>query len=605
MVLLLHRCFKRAAVTAALALTAAVPSAAGAQVQPGDQSQWSLDFRVRLEQPAGPPVEMHMTGDWISTVVATRPGAFDVQLQVAGIHFAGDAVGGVSAASMDDLRSRLSRAFWATYRDDGRLLRIHFLRDVSPSDQNLLQMVASETQLVKPSAARPQWTTQERDGAGEYAALYLETQPGHIIKRKLKYVYTDGVAGAAANSIHVSLDRSAVDFSLRSDGGVASVDGSSRMLIVLSPEQKQPLVVATEIHLSNLRRARAPELVGSLARALPNVLSSPIVSHNPDAAEVRARADNALLKGKTTESLLAGAFAGNGSSADLGSDLVALFRSRPDAAAAAASLLRKDGPQRRVTDALGAAASPAATAALANLAGDASLSPRLREDAIMGFIQMQHPSAKAMQAPAALMRDLDFQVRSAARMISAALARAGRPEHPQDANAIDRSLVGLYRAAHDTDEAKDLLGALGNSVGPEVIPVISEAVHDQRGPIRAAAARALRLAPGSDVDEILAGVIASDPDAAVRSDAIFAARFRRPLPATLADAVMRAAASDAVEYVRSNAIALLRQSPAASPDISRTLTEIAKSDSSAGIRRQASDALASMQLLSQRTVEPR
>jgi hypothetical protein len=179
-------------------------------------------------------------------------------------------------------------------------------------------------------------------------------------------------------------------------------------------------------------------------------------------------------------------------------------------------------------------------------------------------------------------------------MMSGALARAGRSAHPAEAEAIDTSLITLYRDARETRQTVELLGALGNSAGPSVVPVIEEALSDSRASIRAAAARALRLAPGSEIDRLLATIIVSDRDPIVRADAIFAARFRRPLSAPLADALLHTASADVVDYVRSDAVALLRQNPAASPRIFETLTSIADRDTNAGIRRQASEAIASI-----------
>jgi len=90
---------------------------------------------------------------------------------------------------------------------------------------------------------------------------------------------------------------------------------------------------------------------------------------------------------------------------------------------------------------------------------------------------------------------------------------------------------------------------------------------------------------------MLAAVIASDPDASVRADAVFATRFRRPLPASLANALIESASSDAATYVRSDSIAVLGQNPTASPRVAETLQRIAKQDADAGIRRQAQQTL--------------
>jgi hypothetical protein len=299
-----------------------------------------------------------------------------------------------------------------------------------------------------------------------------------------------------------------------------------------------------------------------------------------------------LLEGHSTESLLADAFALGKADAALADRLAAMFRRRPEAAMAAVATLTKDGAQPRLTNALGSAGSPAAIEALASVARNADLAENLRVDAINAFVQMQHPTLEAMRVLAPLMDDPNVAVQSAARMLYGSLSRAGRAEHPAEADAMDGVLIARYRNVRETREAAELLAALGNSVGPAVVPVISNALRDPRAPVRGAAARALRLAPGSAIDELLAATITSDRDPAVRADAIFAARFRRPLPAPIADALLNAASADDVDYVRSNAVAVLRLSPAASPRIAATLARVADHDTNPGIRRQASEAIA-------------
>ena len=591
-------------------VTSLVTAAAFSQAQPapaahpGDQSRWSLDFRATMAQSSAHPIAIHMIGGWRSTITAVRAGEYDAQLQLADVHFAGDVVKGAPAASLAALQDRLSRPFWGTYRNDGALVAMHFFRDVTPSDRNLLQMIATELQLVQPDAANntaeqnPEpseiktWTAQERDGAGQYSALYLEQQPGKIMKHKLKYIYTDGVAGAPADAVSVSIDQSETAFLLTPDHRVESIDGTNHMRMNLSKDKTQQLSAATEFHASHLQTSHAPELVGSLERALPSVDDSPVITQRPDASVARAQADDRLLTGYTTAAMLDSAFLKDPGIAAQPDRLTALFRSRPGAASEAAARLLSNGPKKTVTNALGAAGSPSAVVALGDLARNQALASGLRADAVLGFVQMKHPSAEAMQIPASLMNDSDPAVRSAARMISGAVARTGRSEHPADADAIDASLLALFRNAHDTGDKADLLNALGNSAGPSTIQTIEAALHDPKVSIRSAAARALRLADGSDVAQHLASVMVDDSAASVRADAIFASRFQHELPASLTDALLKAASADTATYVRSDALAVLRQNIAASPRISETLARIATSDPDAGIRRQAQGALA-------------
>ena len=154
--------------------------------------------------------------------------------------------------------------------------------------------------------------------------------------------------------------------------------------------------------------------------------------------------------------------------------------------------------QKSLTNALGLAGSHSAVVALANLANNRAPQrhPAGRWNAITAFVQMRHPTLEAMRILPTLVSDPNPAVRSAARLMSGALARAGRPEHPDEANAIDSSLISLYRNAGETGEAIEILGALGNSAGPSVVPVIEEALRSSHVSVRSAAARSLRLIPG-------------------------------------------------------------------------------------------------------------
>src|SRR5258708_4049893 len=145
---------------------------AGARAVPGDQRRWELDFRVRLEQPGGEwPIEVDLSGDWVSTISAVRPGEYDVALELANASIRGDGFKSGPADANEQVRRRLARPFWATYRDVGALVAVHFFKDVNPSDRNLLQMIATETQLVHAGPDRPAWSLLERDGGGEYLAI--------------------------------------------------------------------------------------------------------------------------------------------------------------------------------------------------------------------------------------------------------------------------------------------------------------------------------------------------------------------------------------------------------------------------------------------------
>lgn len=582
------------AIAAITMIAVPVSRAAGAGRTPGEQRRWALQFRTRLEQPGGErPVEISLTGDWVSTVSAVRPGEYDVALELSGARLKGDSSPNNPAQAIQQVERRLARPFWATYRDDGALLAVHFFKDVDPSDRNLLQMVASEAQLVRPNPAEMVWTVLERDGAGTYLAIYNRDEGQGLVKRKLKYLQADGATGLPSGGLHVDMDQSEFRFALDPEGEVAALDANNRVRIGMPLSDQAPLVAITEIHLANLRRSRAPERIGSLSRAGAAVVSSPIVTHKPDPEILRAQQDTHLLEGRTTKSLLDAAMAKGVEDQWLSERLAALFRRRPEATPAAVALLRQSGAQARITNALASAGSPAAIEALATLARDSSVPSAVRVDALTGFVRLHQPSPEVMLLTASLLADRDLQVRSSAQLMTGALARAGRSEHRREADAIDSELIARYRKAREVHEISDLLAALGNSVGPSVLPVIKEALHDSRASVRVAAARSLRLAEASEIDDLLSATMAADLDPQVREAAIFATSFRPPT-VPLGEALQRAARADPAESVRNKAVALLRQNPQASPGISDTLAWVAEHDSKPGIRRLAREALASV-----------
>jgi hypothetical protein len=579
---------RRTHVTAAGVIAAAAYFAAGAAAaEPGREKRWALDFQTRLEQ-SGRPVEIHLTGEWVEAISAARPGEYDAELRVEGLRFAGEGVDRVPA--VEDARQRLERPFWGTYRDDGALVAVHFYRDMAPNDRNLLEMIATAAQFVRGPADRTVWTALERDGAGEYIAAYNRGATA-VTKRKLKYTDTGGVSGEAARALRIDVDESELRFTLDTEGQAAALDGHERVRIGAALASDAPLMAVTEIHLGNPQRGHSTEGSGSLERAGTKVVKSAVVTQRTDPAQAEAQADERLLQNQTAAALLNAAVTG-AEDTMLVDRLAALFRRKPETVPQAVRILREKGAIQRITDALGKAASPAAVEGLGELARDSKAPAELRIESLAAFVEMQNPSREAMAIPRALMGDGDARVSAEAELISGSMARAGREQHRAEADAIDAALVARFRAAHEETRIREVLAAMGNSGGPAVLPVIRQGLKDDRGAVRAAAVRSLRLLSGDDIDERLAAAITDDRDAPVRSDAVFAASFRHPLSAVIGEALVKAARGDSADYVRMAAIGLLRQNPEVSSQTVETLEWIAGNDAKPGVRRVARDALA-------------
>jgi hypothetical protein len=181
----------------------------------GEQRRWALSFRASLEQPGqsidsskplatgsrqgprlaplGSSIDVELRGEWVSTIVAVRSSEYDAALELANLHVESN-LGIVPAGASEQIVRRLAHRFWATYTRDGALVELHFPNEVSASDRNLLQTIATETAFVRAGKGRPVWSVIEHDGAGSYLAIYQQAAPNSVVKRKLKYLDTNGVA---------------------------------------------------------------------------------------------------------------------------------------------------------------------------------------------------------------------------------------------------------------------------------------------------------------------------------------------------------------------------------------------------------------------------
>jgi hypothetical protein len=596
-----------AAASAAGAATVG-PGAAGtgAAHRPGRQRRWALEVEAAVDRGAGgEPLVTRVVGDWLATVVAAARGSYDVAYEIAGARASGGGVSGVRAADVAELERRLGRRFYVTYRDDGAAVRAHFPRDLEPGTRNLLQLVATETMLVRPPVPEAQWIASERDGAGMYLAAYHETAPGHVVKTKLRYVHTDGATEVRApDGLAVRVDASEQRIDLDAGGEIVAFSGREATHVDLGggggPDGgRASLGMRIAVRLSAPRDAEAPELAGALERERAGLVTTGIVTHAPPPAEALAERDRRLVEGTTLAGLLAAAAeaapsgaAPSGAGPGAGDRLAAWLRLREGDAAEVAALVRRRGGAKIATDALGVAGTAAAQRALVALARDRALPGAARVDALSGLIAVAAPLAETMGAARDLWDDADAAVARAALFASGSLARAGRQEHPAAARALDRGLGALLArppAAGLPDRRSDVLAALGNSASPEALPAVEAALADGDAAVRAAAARALRLQASPAVDGLLGRAMVGDRDATVRAAAIVAAGFRTIGP--LVEPLTRAALADPVEYVRTNALDLLAQNAAASPTVVATLAAAAEHDPAPGVRRLARTAL--------------
>jgi hypothetical protein len=552
----------------------------------GQQCRWTLSFRAELQQQGSRRTAVALNGEWRRTVVAVRPDAYDAQVQLTSVTFEDPAGRQVDPKELAALQERLAKPFWITSTAHGALRAIHFAKEVSPSDRNLLQMIATGEQFVQADGVHAVWTSLEHDGAGAYLAVYQRTGPARYRKKKLKYTEA-GTGQAGSQSFAIGIEQSEAEFAFTPEGVLAELNGVEQVRLSLPGAQGESLGTRIEVHLRGLRTIVDRSLAATLAMPA-SVEHLPITTHQPDAAAAEEQIDRELLAGQTTEAIFSAAERNERGAADR---LAAAFRRRPESVPLAAARLTGGPGSRTIASGLARAGTPAATRALAGLADDASRLPASRVGALVALAGLRQPAIDAMRIPVALIDDRNPDVREAARLASGALARAGRLEHPAESDAIEGVLAARVDKAATTEEKLGWLAALGNSAGPQSARRLMAALRDPRADVRAAAARSLRLVPGPEVDGLLATTVARDAKAPVRGAALFAIGFRSPLSPTLWGAVLRAAKDDAADWVRNRAIALMRDDASRPPEAQATLEWVAEHDRADAIRLFARESL--------------
>jgi hypothetical protein len=559
-----------------------LPSLFGGSPKLGEQSRWKTSFVAELSQEGSTPTAVSLSGEWSRTVVAVRANGYDVRFHLASVKLDGSGGGQVDANQVRLAQERLSKPFWITCGADGSLVEAHFSKEMAPSDRNLLQTIATETQFVQGDGAGPVWTSSERDGGGSYLAIYQRQDATHVRKKKLKYLDTD-----ARQSLAISIEDSEVGFVFSPDGAIAAVNGAQRIRLTLPGANGNSLLTRFEIHLSDLRFRVENSLTGLL---LPKGMdASPILTQQPDPRAAQEDMDNKLLSGQSTDGILAAAA---GRSIETEQRLAALFRRRPESIPLGAARLTGAAGTQTIAGALAEAGTPASVQVLGNVAQDSVREAAVRVICLGALAGMKDPSTAAMAIPVSLFSARDPKVRNAARLAGGALARAGREAHPIESDAIEADLAMRLSGAKTIEEQKELLSALGNSAGPRAFAAVSAAVKDPREDMRASATRSLRLVPGDATDALLVKTAKEDANATVRAAALFSMSFRFPLAATVWEAVLSVARSDVDANVRNSAISLVRNDSKRPPEAEVTLAWIAQHDALPALRRFAVETLA-------------
>jgi hypothetical protein len=569
---------------------AATRAAASREKGEGRQLTWAVTLQARMQQPNGPlgsnDSKTTVKGELVATVSAVSEAGVEIAYELRHPQFEGVGFGDVSAADRAAVEQKLTPRFWVTHQADGAARALHFPREMATDVRNLLALIVTEMQLVRPAQPSPQWTATERDGAGTYLVSYVQPAPREITKRKLRYLAADGAGASAA--LDVKIDAAEARFGLDAEGRVAEATVHDRVRLAAGFGAGD-LIADMQLAVSNLRVGEAAELVGSRARAGAAVETTAVVTQAGDPAVLQARQDERLIKDVTLAQLLAAMRAGE-VEPKTRFQLGALFRQRPTEIPAALTAARAEAPAvgKPLVEALGDAGSPAAQDGLGRLAVDAQVPEPLRLTAISAVAQNRRPAPGTIAWLKGLLDAPEARVKKQATLVMGALGRSLFEVDVEAGARVEADLLRRYRACRGT-ACDDLLIGLGNLGTAGVEPAVAEALRDPSASVRARAVQSLRRMNHPDVDRLIATTMASDSDPTVRSAAVDAA-FSRPL-GPFVEPLSVLVRADRVPHVRIHAIQAMADHLDTAPQLQQALVAVATADPNPGVQRSAREAL--------------
>jgi len=565
----------------------------------GRQLVWAVSLEATMRQPAssgqaGMEQTTVVSGDLVTTVSGASQDAYDLAFELRQPTVQGQGFGKVAPEDVAQLKEKLGRRFWVSYQRGGAARQLHFPREQSPDVRNLLALLVTTLQIVRPEAQSPQWTATERDSAGAYLALYRQPSPTELVKQKLRYLSIDGESAVGratamrSSAVAIQIDDAQSHFTLDDRGRVARAEVHERSH--LDAKVGLPgFEIDLRVTLGKLRVGAAPELVGSLEQARPTLDTSAVVTQRENDEVLRARQDAHLVEGVTLGPLLK-EVQGQATEVRVRAQLAALLRQRAGDVPEALAFARKaDGESARVVlAALGNAATPTAQEALGTLATDRTAGLPLRKVAIQSVVETRHPTPSTVSWLIKLLDDPEPAVRHQALYLTGAAGAANRDSDPAEVTRIEAELLRRFRACREAT-CVDVLVALGNLASDGAAPAIEEGLRRPDPRVRAAAARAMGRISVPSADRLIAATMTGDSEPSVRSAAVTAAEGR-PI-AALVEPLAKLVRTDPAASVRNNAIRVAAANLEQAPQLEEALLAAATGDPSPGLQRLAQQAL--------------
>ena len=604
------------ALLAALAISAAIgcgrQDARRRAIEVGWREGARYAYTARLASHAGlggqSPFDLELTTGLELVPLRVAGARAELAMTLVGPHLS---VGGRAVSDTDPMLAALARPLVFTV-EAGKIIDQRLAAGLPAPVVGMHRTLAAAFQLAAPAAdqaGKDVWTAREYDATGGYDAAYAwGAEPGVVAKRKVRYaeVLVAGNADAATRA-RVAAQITASSGELRvKDGTLAAINAAdtvtSQVLL------KTPLSVETKVAI-DLKEIAAPRPDAPGRDALLAATVALPVAQAYGSGASNGMFDKARLDGRTFEELAAALEAEAGDTSPASQEnkarreaqlrdrvgtfgaMVSLLHAQPEAIGKAAAKARTGSRAARpLMDALAAAGSDDAQAALTALMVDAKRDEDARIAAADSLVRVQRPGKKMIETLVSLQNDPLLR-EHAVFGLGTASRRLRDAGDADGARAIAERLVTLLRAARKPEDQIRCLRGIANSAYAGALEAVRPFLASPDTSVRVASIEATRLMNAPAVDAFIATPMTKDGEARVRRAAVGVASLR-PASADLEGALTAVALGDADAANRQHAVELLGRWLVQNGKLRAVLEKVAANDARAEIREAAKSALA-------------
>jgi len=519
-------------------------------------------------------------------------------------------VGGRAVPDADPMVAALARPLVFTL-ESGKIVDQRLPPGLPAPVVGIHRTFAAAFQLSTPDDKQKDgWTAREYDATGGYDAAYAwGAELGVVARRKVQYaeVLVAGNADAqtrARVAAQITASSGEVRVKDRALASINSADTVASQVLL-----KTPLSVETKLAI-DLKEIAGPRpdapgrdalLAATVALPVTQAYGSGASNGMFDKARLDGRTFEQLTAALETEARDQAAASSAGEPARREAQLrervgtfgamVSLLRAQPDAIDKAVAKTRSGSTAAHgLMDALAAAGSDEAQAALVALVVDGKRDDGARIAAADSLIRVQRPTKKVIDTLEALLTDPLLREHAVFGLGTASrrLREAGDTERSR---AISERLVTMLRAAQKPQDQIRCLRGIANSAYAGALEAVRPLLASPDTSVRVASIEATRLMNDPAVDAFIAAPMAKDSEARVRRAAVDVAS-RRPASPALEGALTTVALSDADVANRQHAVELLGRWLVQNGKLRAVLEKVATNDARPEIREAAKSALA-------------